>query len=157
MPAPRLLTLGYEGVALADFLACLREAGVTTLVDVREMPLSRRTGFSKTALSGELRGAGIDYVHMRSLGCPRAIRLRYRADRSWVSYTRDFLAYLDTQRESVGALAALARERTCCVMCFEADCQACHRSYVARAAHRAGGPAVTHLRVGAVPLDDPTP
>jgi uncharacterized protein (DUF488 family) len=153
-PAP-LYTVGYEGTDLATFIACLRESNVATLVDVRELPMSRKRGFGKSALASELREAGIDYVHMRSLGCPREVRLRYRADRSWARYTRDFLAYLATQREAVEDLASLAEGRTCCVMCFEADFAACHRTYVARAAHRVGGPRVMHLRVGAAPIADP--
>jgi len=157
MPSTHLLTIGYEGADLAAFIACLHEAEVATLVDVREMPLSRKKGFSKAALSDELRDAGIGYVHMRSLGCPREIRLRHRSDGSWTRYTRDFLAYLSTQREAVDDLAALAGERTCCVMCFEADFGACHRTFVARAAHGAGGPPVMHLRVGAAPQADPGP
>ena len=34
------MTIGYEGLTLADFLAILRRVNVETLVDVRELPLS---------------------------------------------------------------------------------------------------------------------
>jgi uncharacterized protein (DUF488 family) len=157
MASTLLFTAGYEGAELATFIACLRDAGATTIVDVRELPLSRKRGFSKRVLAAALGDAGIGYVHMRSLGCPREIRLRYRRDRSWTRYTRDFLAYLATQREAVAELAALAGERTCCVMCFEADFAACHRTFVARAVQQTGGPAVMHLRVGAAPVSDDGP
>ncbi len=43
-----LYTLGYEGLSLAEFFDRLAQAGVSRLVDVRELPLSRRPGFSKT-------------------------------------------------------------------------------------------------------------
>jgi len=154
MSPTSLFTVGYEGADLGSLIDCLREARVTTLVDVRELPLSRKRGFSKGALSSALRDAGIGYVHMRSLGCPREIRHRYRSDRSWARYTQDFLDYLSTQQGAVDDLAALARGQACCVMCFEADFAACHRTYVARAAHGAGGPTVMHLRIGAPPLRD---
>ena len=57
--APKLFTVGYEGRALDEMIAELVRAGVERLVDVRELPLSRRRGFSKTALGESLRGAGI--------------------------------------------------------------------------------------------------
>ncbi len=40
-----LFTIGYEGVQFADFLQRLKAAGVDIVVDVRELPLSRRRGF----------------------------------------------------------------------------------------------------------------
>ena len=44
---PRLLSIGYEKAGFADFIATLQGAGVLTLIDVRDLPLSRRAGFSK--------------------------------------------------------------------------------------------------------------
>ena len=42
-----LLTIGYEGVKIEEFLDTLLEAEVTVLLDIRELPLSRKKGFSK--------------------------------------------------------------------------------------------------------------
>ena len=50
-----LATIGYEGAALEDFLATLAAARVTTLLDIREAPVSRRPGFSKRALAAASR------------------------------------------------------------------------------------------------------
>jgi uncharacterized protein (DUF488 family) len=46
-----LFTIGYEGAALDDFLATLKAARVSTLLDIREAPVSRRPGFSKRELA----------------------------------------------------------------------------------------------------------
>jgi len=46
----QILTIGYEGTTLADFLATLKAAGVQSLLDIRELPNSRRKGFSKNAV-----------------------------------------------------------------------------------------------------------
>ena len=153
--AKRLYTAGYEGASVAAYIERIASVGVRTLVDVRELPLSRKPGFSKAVLAERLAGASIGYVHMRSLGCPRAIRVRYRSDRSWPRYTHDFLAYLDTQGDALDRLAALAQQRACCVMCFEADFRVCHRTYVARAAHGRGAPPVVHLLASAAAVADP--
>ena len=51
-------------------IATLRAAGVQTVLDVRDRPLSRRAGFSKKSLAASLEAAGIGYVHLRALGTP---------------------------------------------------------------------------------------
>ena len=66
----RIFTIGYEAATMADFLAALTAAGVTRVIDVRALPLSRRPGFSKTPLKNALAEAGIDYVHLKALGTP---------------------------------------------------------------------------------------
>jgi len=37
-----IFTIGYEGRSINEFLATLKDYGVNTVVDVRELPLSRR-------------------------------------------------------------------------------------------------------------------
>lgn len=127
----KLYTIGYEGSGVQTFLDVLGAHAVQTLVDVRELPLSRKPGFSKSALSQAARAQGLNYVHLSSLGCPREIRHEYRADGDWVRYTRRFMGYLYTQQESIQTLAARALLESCCLMCFEADHNFCHRNYVA--------------------------
>lgn len=155
MPASHLFTFGYEGLDIAAFVARLHDAQVRLIVDVRELPLSRKKGFSKNALREQLAAAGIGYVHTPSLGCPKKIRDQYRADGDWARYTRDFLAYLQTQDASVRELARQARATTACLVCFEADYSMCHRTYVARAAQRFGAPVIKHLTAKTVFLDQP--
>lgn len=143
--AHRLFTFGYEGLDISTFIGRARAAGVKTVVDVRELALSRKKGFSKSSFREALAEAGIAYAHIPALGCPKAVRERYKANGSWATYTRDFLAYLATQQTTVGELVKIANATTACLVCFEADFTACHRTYVARAARERGGPAVTHL------------
>lgn len=155
MSASHLFTFGYEGLDIAAFVARLHEAQVRTIVDVRELPLSRKKGFSKNALREHLAAVGIDYVHVPALGCPKEIRDHYRASVDWSRYTRDFLAYLQTQDASVRELAQRSRAATACLVCFEADYTMCHRTYVARAAKRFGAPVIKHLTVKTAFLDQP--
>lgn len=143
--ANHLFTFGYEGLDISTFIARAQAVGVKTVVDVRELPLSRKKGFSKLSFREALAEAGIAYAHMPALGCPKAVRERYKADGSWATYTRGFLSYLATQQTTVGELVKIANATTACLVCFEADFTMCHRTYVARAARAHGGPAVTHL------------
>ncbi len=155
MPNPALFTFGYEGLTIEAFVARLKGARVELIVDVREMPLSRKKGFSKNAFREHLAAAGIAYEHRPALGCPKSVRNRFKADSDWTAYTRGFFAHLGTVQAEVKSLATAARVRRACLVCFEADHEACHRTYVARAAHAAGAPPVQHLGARTMVADAP--
>lgn len=140
-----LYTFGYEGLDIAAFIERLQSAGIRSVVDVRELPLSRKRGFSKTAFSEALAAAGIAYFHAPALGCPRDVREQYKLDQSWSRYTAGFMKHLGQRQAAVAELAKLAKSTSACLVCFEADFNFCHRTYVARAAHAAGAPSVMHL------------
>src|SRR5947209_12479123 len=81
MTRMRIFTIGYEGTTVPEFIAALKGAGVSRVIDVRALPLSRRPGFSKTALRGALVEAGIEYVHFKALGTPAEGRAAARSGR----------------------------------------------------------------------------
>jgi uncharacterized protein (DUF488 family) len=140
----RLVTIGYEGASVEDFLGALQSAGVTTLLDVREFAGSRRKGFAKTALRANLAGAGIGYRHERALGSPRDVRHRLREGGRYEEFFRDFDRYLAT-REPL--LQELSRDLsgTVALLCYERDHQQCHRRSVAAALGRLTGLVPEHL------------
>jgi uncharacterized protein (DUF488 family) len=148
-----LFTIGYEGATPDRLIETLREAGVTMLVDVRELPNSRRPGFAKRALSEALGHAGIGYRHVRALGTPAEGRAAARAGRTG-EMKRIFGARLagGEAQAAVAALAAEAREARLCLLCLEADPAQCHRSLVAEAVACPGDIAIVHLHAaGALP------
>jgi uncharacterized protein (DUF488 family) len=140
-----VFTLGYEGLKLPAFMAALAHHGIETVVDVRELPLSRKAGFSKQALRHELQLCGYAYVHMAALGCPKPIRESYHQHGDWGLYTEGFMQHLAGQGAAVAELADLARVTTCALLCYEADPNFCHRSIVAEALHQRSGVAVEHI------------
>ena len=97
--------------------------------------------------------AGIDYSHVSELGCPKPIRNQYKLDSDWSAYSRHFFAYLKTQADALASLTKQANRQTICLVCFEANYQECHRTYVARAAHDLGAPTVMHLQAKTALLD----
>lgn len=157
MKPDALYTLGYEGLNVTAFIARLRASAVRTVVDVRELPLSRKKGFSKTALSEALGAADIAYLHMPALGCPKDVRDAYKLDGDWARYTRGFLKHLQQQEATLRELATIAGSTTSCLVCFEADYSGCHRTYVGRAAQRAGAPQLKHLTARTVFVDQALP
>jgi uncharacterized protein (DUF488 family) len=126
-----LMTIGYEGLSLEQFFAELKAAGVEILVDVRQMPLSRKKGFSKNALREAACTNGIDYVHLVEFGCPKNIRNDYKASGDWNQYTKSFLSHLAGLDTAVIKLSQMALARRCCLVCYEADPNTCHRLFVA--------------------------
>ena len=63
---PTLFTFGYDGLTIEAFITRLQTAQVKTAVDVRELPLSRKKGFSKSAFCAALSTHGIAYLHART-------------------------------------------------------------------------------------------
>lgn len=125
----KLFTIGYEGVTMDEFLSALRGAGVTRVIDVRALPLSRRPGFSKTPLRAALADAGIDYVHLRALGTPAAGRTAARAGRQ-AELERIYAGQLELPEAIVAAeeMKRLAADAPSALLCFERDPAGCHRA-----------------------------
>ena len=128
----KLFTIGYEKTTQAGFIDTLKAAGVNTLIDVRDLPNSRRAGFSKNVLAASLDAVGIGYVHLKGLGTPKEGRLAGRAgqrERFWAIVERQ-LATPEAAHDLERA-AAIAGEAPACLLCLEADPKICHRSRVA--------------------------
>lgn len=127
-----LFTIGYEGKTVAEFLEQLRALGVDLLIDVRAVAASRRPGFSKTALSGALRENGVDYLHLRALGTPKAGREAARKGRI-AEMRAIYEGQLATPEAELAMEQALdaALERKVALLCFEADSAGCHRAVIA--------------------------
>jgi len=140
------MTIGYEGASVEDFLSTLTAAGVTTLLDIREIAGSRRRGFAKTALRANLTSIDIAYRHEPRLGSPRAIRHRLRETGSYERFFLDFDRYLGTQQ---ALLKQLAAELTGSVvlLCYERDYHECHRKSVAAAFSEITGLKPKHMGV----------
>ncbi len=126
----KLHTVGYEGRSSEEFVATLVDAGIARLFDVRELPLSRKKGFSKTALSQALEAAGIEYIHVRALGNPKPNRERYWAGdvEGGASAYRDHLR--GNAQQALDDLLLSIDEQPACLMCFERNHEVCHRDVI---------------------------
>lgn len=134
--ATTFFTVGYEQSEPGDFLRRLQENGIEMVVDVRDMPLSRKRGFSKNQLQELLTEVDIEYLHVKPLGAPKEIRDPLRAGGSWWEYIKGYERVLRSQTVQIDALIKLAREKRICLLCFERNPAECHRSLVAREMER---------------------
>lgn len=127
-----LYTIGYEGKALDGFLDQLAAAGVRQVLDTRELPLSRRRGFSKAPLSEALAARGIGYVHMKALGTPKPLRDAHKKTHDHAALQKAYAALLDERLPALHQAYQLALTAPTALLCFEADPGHCHRQVLAR-------------------------
>ncbi|WP_420639703.1 DUF488 family protein [Candidatus Poriferisocius sp.] len=131
----KLVSVGYERRTIDELVSVLRDAQVQVLVDVRLNAISRKRGFSKTALARALANAGIEYRHERALGNPKDNRDGFR--RGLREARRRYERHL-----AIGAsptkdeIVELARSRRIALFCYERDHADCHRSCITESALR---------------------
>jgi uncharacterized protein (DUF488 family) len=153
----RVATIGVHGWTLETFLAALRSADLTAVVDVRQRRGVRGSDYSwanAARLQAALRAADLAYRHARELAPTTELReLQYKED-----------ARLGTGKRSRSVLANAYRERyvgeilnradlrplvdrlPAALLCVEHDPEACHRSLIAERLATAYGAEVVHLR-----------
>ncbi len=146
----RIWTIGYEKAGFAAFVETLQSAGVRMVIDIRDLPLSRRAGFSKRQLAAGLDEAGIAYLHLKALGTPAAGRAANRR-RQWPLFWQIVEESL-ARPEAHAALedaAGVAAATPSALLCYEAEACTCHRRRVGEMLATRHGFAVENLRVGA--------
>ena len=126
-----LFTIGYEGITIEQYLNILIKNNVCVLCDVRNNPLSRKLGFSKSNLSKYLDNIGIEYVHIPELGISSGKRNNLNSDEDYqnlfVNYETSLsnrLKYLDSIRQLLVSKGRIA------LACFEHDPAHCHRHII---------------------------
>lgn len=125
-----IVSIGYEGKTLDDFLGVLRRNRVDVLVDVRLNAISRKKGFSKKALGAALEDVGIEYLHVPELGNPKENRDPFRNGQA-ATGRRVFLAHLNNgSREAYDEVVELARAKRIALLCVEHDDRQCHRGCI---------------------------
>lgn len=121
----RIAGIGYQGRSPDELVAALRAASIVTVIDVRELPWSRRPGFSRRRLEAHLADAGIGYLHLRAAGNPRENR---KGGRPVDECMRRYRAHLARIPEVLREILALAERGPTALLCYEAEGEACHRS-----------------------------
>jgi uncharacterized protein (DUF488 family) len=127
-----LYTVGYEGADLSDFLSVLQYHKIRQVIDVRDLPLSRKRGFSKNALAAALAELGIAYLHLKSLGDPKPGREAARSG-DIAGFRRIYGQHISGSVAKAGLIEAAkaARKTTSSLLCYERDHSDCHRAIIA--------------------------
>ncbi len=134
-----LYTIGYEGSLIDDFIDTLIDVGIEHVIDVRDVPLSRKPGFSKSTLSERLSNSGISYTHLRALGDPPEGRAAMR-EGNRTKFTQIFSKRLSSVEAKTALEQALqiAKQQSAVLLCFERAPADCHRTIVGRELEKFG-------------------
>lgn len=144
----RIYTIGYEGADIESFLHTLALVEVERVLDIRDVPASRKRDFSKNILRSHLEAAGISYSHFKPLGDPKAGRDAMRSGNRQL-FEEIFAEHM-RRPEAQGALGDITKaalDETCVLLCYERDYKDCHRTIVAKEMEGRSGFQVQHLGV----------
>lgn len=124
-------SVGYEQhKSVDDFARLLADAGIELLIDVRELPVSRRRGFAKSALAAALAEHSVEYVHARSMGNPKPLRDLYKSG-NVAAGRAGFEELLRKNRiDELQELSETVQEKRAALMCVEDDENICHRQVI---------------------------
>lgn len=141
-----IYTIGYEGYTIEKFIKKLRDSNIKQLIDVRELPLSRKNGFSKTILKEELKKAGIVYKHIPQLGSPKEVRHQLYKDLNYEKFFKEYKQHLNDPDvlDNISDIEGRARRKKTILLCYEKNYKICHRSLIAEELKRRGWK-VNHL------------
>jgi uncharacterized protein (DUF488 family) len=128
-----LFTVGYQGHTIETFLDLLLAHGVAHIIDVRQLPFSRKPDFSKKRLTAHLAAVGIGYTHLVQLGTPKPLRDELRRTHDYPAFFAAMDAIVAAQPEALQAALDIAQSQPAALLCFEANQAECHRASVARA------------------------
>lgn len=125
-------TIGYEGKDIDQFLNALVSNQIELLIDIRRNPFSMNFIYIKDALMKKLKDVDIDYLHIPELGIESEERknLNTKAD-----YEDLFVKYRQTlpiKEVYINRIIELGITKRIALLCFEADCNFCHRGEVAK-------------------------
>lgn len=132
-----ILTIGYEGRSVDDFILNLIKNKVSILVDVRKNPFSMKYGFSKKQISGYSEEIGIEYIHIPGLGIESSKRKNLKPE-DYVALFSEYESDLINRENELGILRKLGKDKKIALMCFEKDSNFCHRGVIGKKLHSDG-------------------
>ena len=141
-----IYTIGYSGLSIDGFLNRLMRTGISTLIDVRCNPSSRKYGFSKKRLSRFCAYVGIQYRSFPELGIPHEQRRNIRSDSDYYklfdAYRREMTL---KQNEAIDSVCSILLQEPSVLVCVETDPERCHRSHLAKVISQKGIGEIGHL------------
>ena len=128
MSTPRIFTIGHSNHSLAQFLALIEGAGVSSVLDVRSQPFSRWVPhFNRKALEAALAENGVAYRYLgRALGgrpVDPSLMRDGKPDYALMARSPEFATGLER------VIEASAADRVA-LLCAERDPVDCHRFHL---------------------------
>jgi uncharacterized protein (DUF488 family) len=143
-----LCTIGFTGKTAEEFFALLRDAGVQSVIDVRQNRTGQLSAFAKHPdLEFFLRHIGnIGYRHEPLLAPSPELRKSYQEDKDWATYEASFLKLLK-QRGVPKSLDTSSWPANVALLCIEPGPEKCHRRLVPEVLAKRSGAAGDDVEV----------
>jgi uncharacterized protein (DUF488 family) len=126
-----VLTVGYEGRDLDEFMNVLIEEKIQTLADVRNRAFSMKYGFSKKHLVNACEKVGITYWHVPELGVPKSYRSNLQTREDYDRLFEKYDIWLESMTPALDKLKSMSASQRLALMCYERDPSYCHRGRIA--------------------------
>ena len=126
-------TIGHSTRSLEEFILLLKLHQITSLVDVRQFPGSRKfPHFNRENLEKILPEHGIDYTHLLDLGGRRKVQKDSPNDNWRHSAFRGYADYMMTEpfARGIEKLLQIAEKKRTAIMCSEVLWWRCHRGMI---------------------------
>ena len=130
--SPGFFTIGYEGKDIDQFLNALVSNNVDLLIDIRRNPFSMNFIYIKDALMKKLKDVGIDYLHIPELGIESEERKNLNTKADYDELFAKYRQTLPIKEVYINRIIELGTTKRITLLCFEADCNFCHRGEVAK-------------------------
>ncbi len=129
---PGFFTIGYEGKDIDQFLNALVSNQIDLLIDIRRNPFSMNFVYIKDALMKKLKDMGIEYLHIPELGIESEERKNLNTKADYEELFTKYRHFLPLKEVYINRIIELGTEKRVALLCFEADCDFCHRGEVAK-------------------------
>jgi len=129
---PGFFTIGYEKKDLDQFLNALVSNNIDLLIDIRRNPFSMNFIYIKDTLMKKLKDVGIDYLHIPELGIESEERKNLNTKADYEELFAKYQQVLPLKEVYINRIIELGTTKRIALLCFEADCDFCHRREVAK-------------------------
>ena len=129
----KLYTIGVSKKSAKEFFILLEKANIEKILDIRLNNNSQLLGFSK---GRDLKYFcekchNIKYEHIPELAPTKELIKKYRKDKDWSSYQKDFLHLLESRPTLKIFSDAQHSAKNICLLCSESKANKCHRRLIA--------------------------
>jgi uncharacterized protein (DUF488 family) len=131
-----IMTMGYEGLSIDEFMMKLIDDKINVLVDVRNNPWSMKYGFTGKSLNILCEKIGIKYLGMPEVGIPGELRKNLKSKDDYDALFKRYRKFIAKKDRELDTLLQIGKQKKIALMCFEKDPEMCHRTILAEELER---------------------
>lgn len=133
-----IITMGYEGLSIDEFMMKLIDDKIQVLVDVRNNPWSMKYGFTGKSLAILCEKMGIEYLGLPDVGIPSELRKNLETKEDYQALFQRYRKFISKKEKELDMLLEMGQQKKIALMCFEKDPGMCHRTILAEELERRG-------------------